>query len=54
MGMLHQLENFLLANSFINCQRRFSEFEEVLKTHPKLYEVPTLKPRLYSAFEKYE
>lgn len=54
MGMLKHLEDFLLANPVIYCQRLYAEFEDTFRKNAKLIEVPTLKPRLFTAFEKYD
>lgn len=36
MGMLRQLEEFLLGNPVIYCQKYFPEFEDNIKKNPKL------------------
>ena len=53
-GMFRTLEEFLLSNPTIYCQREFHELENLFRSNPKLLEVPTLKPRLFTAFEKYD
>ena len=50
MGMLKHLEDFLLNNPVIYCQRLYTEFEDTLRKNAKLIEVPTLKPRLFTVF----
>ena len=37
MGMLRQLEDFLLANPSLYCQKYFSEFEDNIRKNPKLF-----------------
>lgn len=38
----------------IYCQKQFNELNEIFGNNPRLLEIPTLKPRLYAAFEKYQ
>lgn len=39
-------------NPNLYCQKYYSDFEDDLKKNPKFYEVPTLRPKLFAAFDK--
>ena len=52
MNMLNALEKFLSTNPTIHCHRLFPEFDSLIRTNEKLIEYPTLKPRLFAAFNK--
>lgn len=54
MGMYRHLEDFFQANPIIFCKRLFGEFESQIRNNAKLVDFPTLKPRLFTAFDRLE
>lgn len=54
MSYFRQLEEFFLANPLIFCTNLFPEIQNSIKNNAKLVEFPTLKPRLYMAFDRTE
>ncbi len=54
MSYFRQLEEFFLNNPIIFCKNLFEEIQNSIKNNAKLVEFPTLKPRLYTAFDRVE
>lgn len=54
MSYFRQLEEFFLNNPIVFCKNLFEEIQNSIKNNAKLVEFPTLKPRLYMAFDRIE